>query len=135
MLAPERALYQAAMHLTWPRALSDDDEYLCCQISELLLEDIERVGIDRNLPRCVRHDRSKFTLPVSATLSKGLWAMHAVALAASLQEAVQEYSLYSNCAFIFVCLPQARSGLSFCNLFWQCLLSTAPGMAFSMIGK
>ena len=53
MLPPERALYQAAMHLTWPRALTDDDEYLCCQISELLLEDVERVGIDRNLPRCV----------------------------------------------------------------------------------
>ena len=60
MLAPERALYQAAMHLTWPRALSDDDEYLCCQISELLLEDIERVGIDRNLPRCVQCESANF---------------------------------------------------------------------------
>lgn len=53
MLPPERALYQAAVHLTWPRSLTDDDEYLYCQISELLLEDVERVGIDRNLPRCV----------------------------------------------------------------------------------
>jgi len=52
MLTPERALYQTAMHLTWPAALTNDDEYLCCQISELLLDDSERQGLDRNLPRC-----------------------------------------------------------------------------------
>lgn len=51
MLTPERALYQTAMHLTWPAALTNDDEYLCCQISELLLDDSERQGLDRNLPR------------------------------------------------------------------------------------
>jgi hypothetical protein len=54
MLTPERALFQTAVHLTWPRALTDDDEYLACQISELLLEEVERPGIDRNLPRCVQ---------------------------------------------------------------------------------
>jgi hypothetical protein len=51
MLSAERALYHAAVHLTWPNALTDDDEYLSCFISELLLGEHEAPVGDRHLPR------------------------------------------------------------------------------------
>jgi hypothetical protein len=52
MLSPENALYHAAVHLTWPQAMTDDDAYLCCFISELLLSADETQG-ERHLPRFV----------------------------------------------------------------------------------
>jgi hypothetical protein len=51
MLSPERALYHVAVHLTWPHAMADDDEYLACFIAELLLSEAEPPAGDRHLPR------------------------------------------------------------------------------------
>lgn len=51
MLSAERALYHAAVHLTWPNATTDDDEYLSCFISELLLGEHEAPVGDKHLPR------------------------------------------------------------------------------------
>lgn len=54
MLSPESALYHAAVHLTWPQAMTDDDAYLCCFISELLLTADESQVAERQLPRLVQ---------------------------------------------------------------------------------
>lgn len=102
MLAPERALYQAAMHLTWPQALIDDDEYLCCQISELLLEDVERVGIDRNLPRYVCPDSSNIGVE-EQHLSIAHYSITTVA-----NESLCQGALQLNGASLGVSLPDAR---------------------------
>ena len=54
MLTPEKALLHAAVHLTWPAALHNDDEYLAAQIALLLIEEAEAFpGANRGLNRCV----------------------------------------------------------------------------------
>ena len=50
----EDAILHAAVHLTWPQAMLDDDGYLAAFIAQLLLDESDMTVNERyQLPRCL----------------------------------------------------------------------------------
>lgn len=80
VLSPEHALFHAATALTWPRALTSDDDYLACHIAALLVDDSMRPAPDRNLPRC------GLRLSTRASAARSVRSMLARARRASMSE-------------------------------------------------